>query len=81
MDKALVCHAGGWGQDQGEFFLFGKVKKRSPIPSGTLPCALSLLMAHSYGNSELTCYRGVKGDKRQLQKNPIWTICGVDSQK
>ena len=58
MDKALTCHAGGWGLDPDktkEDFCLEKIQICAPIPLGTPPCALSLLMARSIENSELTC--------------------------
>ena len=57
MDKALAGHAGAWGlnldKTKEDFFSLEKNQICASIPSGTLSCALSLRMAHSYKNSGL----------------------------
>ena len=44
MDKALTCHAGGWGLDPDktkEDFCLEKIQICAPIPLGTPPCTIS----------------------------------------
>ena len=81
LDKALACHTGGWGwnldKTKEDFFCIEKIQLCAPISPRVSHhvLSLSLMMAHSYENSGLTCYVGDKRE-RVTWKNPSTAICG-----